>query len=366
MIRSHSPWPDEAIDLVDELLRDLHSRELNLVELSNRIVRTYNFTHLGLTLGEQRMLRRLRELLTSYEWCGLPSVIQKRDAVQRATDPARRAALRPLIGRLNEAFERDYLSADNALASDCDTALLDEHGYNRLKTEFVRNWAKRELPEPPLDREQAAAVGATRGDVLVTARAGSGKTQTLVARAIFLLRHCGVSPRALLLLAFNRKAAEQIRDRIAKTLGADALPHVMTFHALAHAIVHPDEHLVFDGADSVGRSGETQEAIHEFIGKDGRERRLIRDIMLPHFRSDWERIIEGRFHLPMDELLKYQRSLPRETLNGDHVKSYGEKVIANTLFEHTVNYEYERSFRWNGVNYRPDFTILPPVEETQR
>ena len=141
----------------------------------------------------------------------------------------------------------------------------------------------------------------------------------------------------------------------------------MTFHALAHAIVSPEEHLVFDdrGADSFGRSRETQESIDAFVGQDGRERRLIRDIMLALFRGDWELLIEGRFHLPMDELLKYRYSLPRETLNGEHVKSYGEKVIANTLFEHGVNYEYERSFRWNGVNYRPDFTILPPVEGAQ-
>ena len=52
--------PDKAIDLVDELLRDLHLRELNLVELANRIVRSHNFTDLGLTLGEQRMLPKRR------------------------------------------------------------------------------------------------------------------------------------------------------------------------------------------------------------------------------------------------------------------------------------------------------------------
>jgi DNA helicase-4 len=33
---------------------------------------------------------------------------------------------------------------------------------------------------------------------------------------------------------------------------------------------------------------------------------------------------------------------------------------APTLFEQGVNYRYERSFRWNGVNYRPDFTIPRP------
>ena len=133
--------PDKAIDLVDELLRDLHLRELNLEELANRIERSCNFT-LGLMLEEQQTLGRLRQLLTPYEWCvGLPRLIRKWDAVQRAADKAR-PELRPLVARLNQAFERDYLSADNAFASDCDAALLDEHSYDRLKTEFVRNWGE--------------------------------------------------------------------------------------------------------------------------------------------------------------------------------------------------------------------------------
>jgi DNA helicase-4 len=38
------------------------------------------------------------------------------------------------------------------------------------------------------------------------------------------------------------------------------------------------------------------------------------------------------------------------------VKSRGEKLIANALFEHGVEYQYERNFPWDG-NYRPDFTI---------
>ncbi len=42
------------------------------------------------------------------------------------------------------------------------------------------------------------------------------------------------------------------------------------------------------------------------------------------------------------------------------MKSHGEKLIANTLFEHGVVYGYERNRRWNGVNYRPDFTVAHP------
>jgi DNA helicase-4 len=120
----------------------------------------------------------------------------------------------------------------------------------------------------------------------------------------------------------------------------------------------PKEDLVFDdaSADQLGLSREVQEVIDEHVRSE-EHRDRIRNLMLAHFREDWERIVNGRFQMTMDEFLAHRRALPRESLKGDYVKSFGEKVIANALFEHGVEYRYERNFRWNGVNYRPDFTI---------
>ena len=41
------------------------------------------------------------------------------------------------------------------------------------------------------------------------------------------------------MLAFNVAAADEMRDRLEKLLPQGRVPHVMTFHALAHRIVHP-------------------------------------------------------------------------------------------------------------------------------
>ena len=79
--------------------------------------------------------------------------------------------------------------------------------------------------------------------------------------------------------------------------------------------------------------------------------------MLEHFRADWERIVSGGYDKSPEELLRYRRSLTWESLDGTYVKSFGEKTIANFLFEHNIKYKYERSFPWHGVNYCPDFTI---------
>jgi hypothetical protein len=38
------------------------------------------------------------------------------------------------------------------------------------------------------------------------------------------------------------------------------------------------------------------------------------------------------------------------------------EVIADFLFEHDIPYKYECNFWWNGINYRPDFTIFAPSD----
>ncbi len=113
------------------------------------------------------------------------------------------------------------------------------------------------------------------------------------------------------------------------------------------------------GSDSLGLSRAVQDVIDEHLRSDDYAD-AIRAVMLEHFRDDWERIVEGGYELSMDDFLAHRRALPRETLGGEFVKSHGEKVIANTLFEHGIDYRYERNFRWNGVNYRPDFTLPNP------
>ena len=40
------------------------------------------------------------------------------------------------------------------------------------------------------------------------------------------------------------------------------------------------------------------------------------------------------------------------------MKSIGEKVIADWLFEHDLKFVYEFNHRWDDHNYKPDFTIF--------
>lgn len=319
------------------------------------------------------------------------------DALRQQSEAKRRELLVELRGKLSSVF----LGADSFYQESC-AALITEQEYEQEKLDFVKLWVatnNRSIENPRgcvPDTEQAAAVASVHGNIQVVARAGSGKTTTLVNRALFLLKHCGVPPSQMLILAFNRKAAAELRRRLLallderanadldrrinemqgrKRIASDetesstvdavaehfnvALPHVMTFHALANAIVRPEEDLLHDGVD-----GDPQGLSHAFqaVVDDHLQipefKEEMRKLMLAHFREDWDRIVAGGYDQSKEELLRFRRALTRQSMRGEYVKSYGEKVIADFLFEHDIPYKYERNYWWDGTNYRPDFTIF--------
>lgn len=392
---------------------------------------------------ERSILSELRPLLSTEEWNDLPQMIaEKRTASLRqieserlrrevqekamheaeriaelkreeeARERARQELVRKQIEErrtavlceLRRRFNTDFLSATSCFFESY-ADILTEQEFESEKFSFVKNWIRsntetgngsKQLP----DDEQIAAISAVHGHIQVVARAGSGKTTTLVNRVLFLLKHCRIAPGEILILAFNRKAALEVRKRLLILIDQSAesevageinrrikgakqkqrlnwdeieagavdaiasqlkvtLPHVMTFHALAYAIVHPEESLLYNGAEgeSQGLSRVFQQVIDGHL-REPKFRGKIRKLMLAHFREDWERIIEGRHDQSKEEFLRFRRSLPRESLGGEYVKSYGEKVIADFLFEHDIAYKYERNHWWSGINYRPDFTVF--------
>lgn len=170
-----------------------------------------------------------------------------------------------LSNRIHEQLRDNFLQFDQHVAKRWLSLARSTGHHKREKQRFVSHWAD-ERYELALDEEQAAAVGTVNGNVLVTARAGSGKTRVLTARALFLHKHCGVPAHRMMLLAFNRRAASEMEGRLRKWLGDD-IPHVMTFHALAYALVHPSERLLYDDKDE-GRqhlSEVTQQVIDEHV-----------------------------------------------------------------------------------------------------
>jgi DNA helicase IV len=260
-----------------------------------------------------------------------------------------------LFLELDNFFEQYFLGADEFYQIEC-VPYISEVEYSQRKQNFCQNWVETNLKNKP-DLEQSTAIGSVNSHVQVIARAGSGKTSTLVNRAIFLQKHCGIKPSEILLLAFNKKAVQEIRERLQKHLQND-ISYVMTFHALAYHLVHPDETLIFDEPDGQKtRSRSLQSVIDEYLRKPDYFDE-IKSLMMKRFRAEWQVIAEEGFNLTPEEMLQYRRALPKMGIDGWSYKSGGEKIIADFLFEHGIPFKYERNFRWNGINYHPDFTVF--------
>ena len=111
-----------------------------------------------------------------------------------------------------------------------------------------------------LNQEQRRAVECIEGPVLIVAGAGSGKTRVLTSRIAYLIEK-GVRPERILALTFTKKAAGEMKDRIALMVGERQARRLWmgTFHSVfirflrewAQPIGFPPSFTIYDTADSV-------------------------------------------------------------------------------------------------------------------
>ncbi|MEU0068389.1 ATP-dependent DNA helicase [Streptomyces sp. NPDC006332] len=114
---------------------------------------------------------------------------------------------------------------------------------NRGAYRLVRTPPARVDP-PRLDAAQRSVVDHRTGPLLVLAGPGTGKTTTLVESVAARIARGG-DPARILVLTFSRKAAVELRDRMALRIGAARAPQATTFHSFCYALVraHQDTDL---------------------------------------------------------------------------------------------------------------------------
>jgi len=88
-----------------------------------------------------------------------------------------------------------------------------------------------------LNRYQKEAVTHIDGPCLVTSCPGSGKTKVLTERAVYLIKQ-GIKQKNILCLTFTNKAANEMKERVCKSLGVEKLDFfVGTFHSLCARMI---------------------------------------------------------------------------------------------------------------------------------
>lgn len=111
-----------------------------------------------------------------------------------------------------------------------------------------------------LNPEQKRAVECIAGPELIVAGAGSGKTRVLTSRVAYILAKEDIDPSRILALTFTRKAAGEMKDRIALFVGERRARRVVmgTFHSIfvrflreyAGSLGYPSSFTIYDQSDS--------------------------------------------------------------------------------------------------------------------
>ncbi|MDP3988077.1 MAG: UvrD-helicase domain-containing protein [Candidatus Levybacteria bacterium] len=278
-----------------------------------------------------------------------------------------------------ETLAPAQLLLNNGNFFDADQFVLEKHSeelieeYEKMKFECIKTDLReleKELGEKEgyFDDEKATVLSTTGKDILVQARAGSGKTTTIALRVRQLIKFYRAKPEEILVLAFNKKAARGFEVQINKYCHANVVDksNALTFHSLAYRLVNPGEWLLFNDPQDNSEFIRGQQS--EFIGRIydqilAKDRGIILTLLYNFFKALAKEKMSADFNSEADFYL-YRRNLQYVSLGGERVKSKGEKFIADFLFERKIfrgGQELEYKYEWNlpgGVRrYKPDFSL---------
>lgn len=260
--------------------------------------------------------------------------------------------------KLEILLDISVTEADSAFKSQ---GLVDRETYQKIKNAWCKKYleVEKKQKETP-SNEQLTAISAVSGNFLLKARAGSGKTSVVASRVALLVDKEGLSSDKILTVAFNRKAARELQDRVKKRLGIPEFNTSKTFHGLAYQIAQPQESPLFDEKDG-GVAEKARSSLVQSLVKSI-ENPVFHELLDKFFRKEIKELEGIGEFLTKRQYLEFRRAQRQVTLAGEKVKSIGEKYIADFLFEHSVRYSYERPWFWGDRLYRPDFTIFSGFE----
>ena len=103
-----------------------------------------------------------------------------------------------------------------------------------------------------LNNEQLEAVLSNDNEIMLVAGAGTGKTNTIVKKIIYLIKEQRVIPYNILAVTFTNKAVREIKERVNNSLCTNHSGVVVnTFHQLAKSILDKDDNYQLLGYKSL-------------------------------------------------------------------------------------------------------------------
>jgi len=240
-----------------------------------------------------------------------------------------------------------------------------------------------------LDLQQRKSVIIDEDNHIVVAGAGSGKTTTIAGKVKYLIDRHKINPSEILLIAFTRKAADEMRDRIKKKMSIDI--SVKTFHKLGLDIisdVNNEKPSIFDL-----NKKETMELFASFIEHAKKDAAYFTKLIhffvywLKPYKEEKDFDTEGeRTNYLIDQKYEglkiagkesysykfvsenYGLKLVKKRVAGQDVsyreklKSQEEVLIANFLFTNNIEYAYEERYQYKTSSktfgqYKPDFYL---------
>lgn len=176
-----------------------------------------------------------------------------------------------------------------------------------------------------LNSQQQQAVEYTQGACLVLAGAGSGKTRVIINKIAHLIANCGYSPKQIAAVTFTNKAAREMRERVAHSIGKENSKGltISTFHTLGFEILKREYKLLgfksgmtlFDEHDQIAllkhllpeNVTEDKDLLKTLIStiSNWKNDLLSPEMVISRVRDDRERVFSHFYQLYQNQLKAY-------------------------------------------------------------
>jgi DNA helicase-4 len=191
----------------------------------------------------------------------------------------------------------------------------------------------------------------------VIAGAGTGKTLTLTHRIAYLIER-GVEPDRIAAITLTTNATDEIQTRLEERFDITDV-EVETIHAFAYGIARETRSSHADVIGNQQRKNIVEEVIREKTTGDSTRFAWHYRQFLANYRTE---VPDLDAYDSREEYVATRLVQSYETLAGEEVASQAEKTIADFLFTHGVEYQYEAIAEWADTaedkgGYYPDFYL---------